>query len=440
MRPAILVVDLLVLYFLFGHTLWRRLLPRRWRLREELKETARHLRHQVQVNRDCLSPEQARRLASEAAALEQARRGDDTTAAAAALAAAQAAWGQLVPERPHAWVREYLEVLVVAFALAFGVRTLFLQPFKIPTGSMEPTLYGIHFETTPPGTRLPPWPRRVLDYAHYSRRHVQVAVTQAGNLESLRPAPVPYLPGPLGGLVRFFLPATTVRIGGLDYTLPGDRGTVMQHYPKLAAFFRTYQPNISPPLHFAKGETLASGHLELGDHLFVDRTRYSFREPERGDITVFLTDGIRDAGGQTLGGRYYIKRLVGLPGDELRIRDHRLYVRPAGEREFRLADASVHPAFPRLYSFQGGYRGYCHFPPPHSRLLTGPDATFVVPPGEYFMLGDNSENSKDSRFWGTVPRRNLVGRAAITWWPFSRRWGWVDRAEPLPVSSPPSLH
>jgi signal peptidase I len=55
------------------------------------------------------------------------------------------------------------------------------------------------------------------------------------------------------------------------------------------------------------------------------------------------------------------------------------------------------------------------------------------------MLGDNSENSRDSRFWGTAPRRNLIGRACFVWWPFLRRWGLVDRLEPLDVPSPPNI-
>jgi signal peptidase I len=215
---------------------------------------------------------------------------------------------------------------------------------------------------------------------------------------------------------------------------------VMQYVPQISEFRRSYQPGKS--LYFAEGTVLASGWLELGDHLFVNRTRYCFAEPQRGDVTVFLTDGIRDEEGRALGGRYYIKRLVGLPGDKIRIRNHKLYLCPAGQADFVEATDGIGPGFSRVTSLRGGYRGYCHFPstPPHNcPFLTTDDDVFTVPPGRYFMLGDNSENSKDSRFWGTVPRTNLIGRAAFTWWPFSRRWGFVDVAEPADFASPPTL-
>ena len=56
---------------------------------------------------------------------------------------------------------------------------------------------------------------------------------------------------------------------------------------------------------------------------------------------------------------------------------------------------------------------------------------FEVPKDSYFMMGDNSKNSLDSRFWGTVPRKNIVGKALFIFWPISRRWGLTDRAEAI---------
>ena len=63
--------------------------------------------------------------------------------------------------------------------------------------------------------------------------------------------------------------------------------------------------------------------------------------------------------------------------------------------------------------------------------LFGAESDYVVPEDHYFMLGDNSAFSLDSRFFGAVPRHNLVGRSWFIFWPFSRRWGLTDRLEPL---------
>ncbi|MDD3117223.1 MAG: signal peptidase I, partial [Victivallaceae bacterium] len=69
----------------------------------------------------------------------------------------------------------------------------------------------------------------------------------------------------------------------------------------------------------------------------------------------------------------------------------------------------------------------------YGRFLGSPDAELIIPENFYFMLGDNSLFSSDSRVWGLVPRSNMVGRAFFVFWPFSRRWGLADSTAPLPV-------
>ena len=110
------------------------------------------------------------------------------------------------------------------------------------------------------------------------------------------------------------------------------------------------------------------------------------------------------------------------------------------DTEFKLAGGAVQRAFDRIYSFKGGYRGYSNPDPKrtNAQYLTGPDDVFELKKDEYFLLGDNSENSADSRFWGVVPRRNIVGRATFVYWPFSRRWGTSDRVEPEDFPSLPT--
>jgi signal peptidase I len=309
-----------------------------------------------------------------------------------------------------------------------GIRALFLQPFKIPTGSMQPTLYGIHFvEAASNAPARVPWWKRVLDYVNYSRRHAHATVVEDGHLDQMRTR------YPLAAVNRFLFPYTEVRIGRHVYQLPGEQQTVIR-------YLRNYREKHYPDQpYFEAGETLAHGYHQLGDHLFVDRVRYHFVEPKRGDITVFVTDGIRRRDGGSLRGRYYIKRLVGLPGDELKISERQLYVKPRGETQFVRVDGRVHPAFDRIYSYRGGNRGYSNPSHPAAQYLRSPTDTFTLGDDEYFMLGDNTENSQDSRFWGVVPRRNIVGRASFVYWPFLRRWGLPDRvpAEAF-LSQPPS--
>ena len=123
------------------------------------------------------------------------------------------------------------------------------------------------------------------------------------------------------------------------------------------------------------------------------------------------------------------------PGDTLKIVDRKLYVKAKGESDFRLLDAKDAKGFERIYSETGAYHGYAHMPEPAIHL-TSNSAEMQIPDGHYVMLGDNSETSKDSRYWGSVPRKNLVGKPGVVWWPLSRRWGLIDRLDPDPAIGP----
>ena len=148
---------------------------------------------------------------------------------------------------------------------------------------------------------------------------------------------------------------------------------------------------------------------------------YQFRKPERADVFVFKTTGIRRIEmnlDPSLGSQFYIKRLAGIPGDTLRIDPPSLLIN--GQR------ASEAP-FLRVMACENGYRGYSNksdegggFP-----YLGSPEETFTVPAHSYFALGDNSFNSSDSRYWGVVPERNVIGRGFFVYWPLSSRWGFI---------------
>ena len=160
--------------------------------------------------------------------------------------------------------------------------------------------------------------------------------------------------------------------------------------------------------------------LEVGDYLFVTRYDYGFRIPftdiqlapkraKRGDIVVFDYPGDRSID--------YIKRIVGLPGDEIRYENNKLFVNGKempllrkGTRAYFLGDGSVDMATvyeERLFDVD------------HEVLRKNfsiKDGIWKVPPDHYMVLGDNRNNSRDSRFWGFVPQSYLVGKAAIVWW------------------------
>ena len=153
-------------------------------------------------------------------------------------------------------------------------------------------------------------------------------------------------------------------------------------------------------------------NLLVGDHILVNKFIYAptlgpierwilpVRDVRRGDVVVFKypDDPSRD----------FIKRCVGLPGDEIEMIDKRLYVN--GEQ---VEDESY-----TLHTDERVYSRSSYLPPAYSRRDNyGP---YVVPPDSYFCLGDNRDNSRDSRFWRrtTVPREYLKGRALLIYWSF----------------------
>jgi len=333
---------------------------------------------------------------------------------------------------PNAQWRENIEVLLVATIVAMGIRTFIAQPFKIPTGSMQPTLYGV--TSQPDYNRNPRFPTalatntdfeipgRLSRFFQFWWRGIgysHVVAKADGELsEDTQDLPVRFL---LFNLYQTF-------------TIGGEKHTVM--FPPDSLLRRAGLMPLVSGRKFKKGDTVLKVKSVSGDHLFVDRVTYNFRQPRRGEIIVFDTRDIVDMPENQLG-QFYIKRLVALGNNTVSIGEDR-HLTIDGKR----LDAST-PHFERVYSFNpaepptdsqysGHVNGQILDPINAKYFLTG-ESKYTVPTNHFMVMGDNTVSSYDSRGWGPFPRENVIGRAWMVYWPPGRqdnrpsRFGWGIR-------------
>ncbi len=291
---------------------------------------------------------------------------------------------ELTPVTWESHWRENCEVILVAIVVAVGIRSYFLQPFKIPTGSMQPTLNGIigHPMTSEPPNIL----QQVAEFVLRGRNYINVVSQEDDEVISVLPHKF-----------LFFFTFSRIKCEHQEFNwvyCPPDQLRDNFH--------------VSPGIRYRRGEWIARGAVDTGDQVFVDKFSYNFVKPHRGDVFVFRTKNIPDIGDQT---QFYIKRLAGLPGDKLQIAPPGLFVDGTVAEGF---------GFQRVMGARDGYRGYTS-----KGHLSDPSKIFEVPRQTYFAMGDNSENSFDSRYWGPVPERNLVGRGLFVYWPFVPHWGLI---------------
>lgn len=360
---------------------------------------AKNARKLVHRRRDLLGATALADLESSIAALETAARRRDERATREASAHLETLFGQHQPPAADAAWRENCEVLLVAFVIAFGIRAYFLQPFKIPTGSMQPTLNGITAHPAPAEAPLPNFFVRQFQAVALGRTYVDAVSAERDRVVGFAP------------VKRFyFLDYTRIDFqSGRSYLVHVPYDTVWR--PESSDGFGVARGRV-----YAAGEPIARGYVDTGDQVFVDKLTYHFRAPRRGDVFVFNTAGIPGIrmDDPRVKSQFYIKRLAGLPGDRLQVDAPKLIVNGEPARE---------PGFQRVMAAEHGYRGYSN--DLRFQYLTSPEVDFQVPPKSYFAMGDNSYNSSDSRAWGRVPAENVVGRGMVVYWPFSRHWGGI---------------
>ena len=155
--------------------------------------------------------------------------------------------------------------------------------------------------------------------------------------------------------------------------------------------------------------------LKVGDFILVNKYAYGIRlpvvgnkiidvgDPERGDSMVFIPPHEEE---------YFIKRVIGLPGDRVRYQNKTLYIN--GVEQTQVFQQEVRAFRPRQLEFEETFGDRPHAI--YRNLYNDPRVQeWVVPEGHYFMMGDNRDQSNDSRFWGFVPDENVVGRAFAVW-------------------------
>jgi signal peptidase I len=332
---------------------------------------------------------------------------------------------KLFPPSPWDGWRENIEVFVVAAIMALAIRTYFLQPFKIPTGSMEPTLCGI--EPKPAAAPTPNIPYQIYDFLIHGRTYSRVVTEQGGKIVGLKP-----------GSMTIWFEYTDVTLEDAQGRQETDRLWIRLSDVEQKLGVYPYGDTDLTDGHehdevYKPGDVLANYVTQTGDQVLVDKVTYNFRPPRPGEVIIFKTAGIpglaNERGPDQEGSEDFIKRCIAMAGDTVTVKPPLLYVNN------QLAQGAS--AFAREFARSDHYPGYTMVKPldssgvtqdtvrPFDPLDSQNSQTYYVPADCYWAMGDNSPYSKDSRYWGGVPHQNLVGRGYFVFWPFTERWGWI---------------
>ncbi len=316
-------------------------------------------------------------------------------------------------------VLELAESFFVIMVVFLGIRTYYAQPFRIPTGSMQPTLNGIILH---PVEEIPSLPKRAWDMVTLGSSYVNEVADCDKVITNIEDRPKLKI---LVETIITFSDNSTVSI-------PSSKGAVIQYLKEQGLLTESLLGGVRPRLIRA-GEPIIRARVDAGDMVIVNRVAYHFRRPVRGETFVFDTRAINtsmktgvnmeDQGS----GTHYIKRLCGLPGDTLFVKSPLLLVNGEPAKE---------PTIARVMAGKAPYNatGYqtLSFKLQPSAFLTDRGSVQLQDNRtdfnlrEYAALGDNTTNSLDSRYWGPVRQFNIVGPATFALWPFTSHWGYIE--------------
>jgi signal peptidase I len=294
---------------------------------------------------------------------------------------------------------------------------------------MQPTLFGVTSRNLihEPDFKIPTGLQRVKEWFG-GTSYIHLVAESDGELEGVS-QPLQFL---------IFNIKQTVRVGGRNYTIwfPPDYGAPPAGSLEARAGLRV-RSAFGPGQSYHKGDDIVKLRVNAGDHLFVDRLAYNFRQPTRGQIVVFETHGITGLSPDQQD-TFYIKRLVGLGGENLMLhQDYTVVGGPLGTLPVGnlvvngTPITAATPHFENLYAFpeaQPGskileYQENHYFGHAMVGLLES-GREYQVRPEHFFVMGDNTMNSADSRYWGDFDSRNIIGRSFFVYWPITSRFGW----------------
>lgn len=254
-------------------------------------------------------------------------------------------------------------------------------------------------------------------------------------------------------LILVVLTAFTGVVWGIDHLLfakaRSARSGDAAREPLLVEYSKSFFPVIfvvlvirsfiAEPFRIPSSSMMPS--LLIGDFILVNKFSYGFRlpvlnkeiiavgKPKRGDVVVFKYPG--KYAGDPAAGTDYIKRVIGVPGDTIRYIDKIVYI---NDQPVEQVPVGSYQGVGQGEPMTGALRSVEKLPGREHEILQLPYAaaplplgdTFTVPEGAYLVLGDNRDNSEDSRFWGMVPEQNLVGRAFFIWMNWDFENGGID--------------